>query len=387
MRAKSMVLILIAGGCGLIASIGISQVMNRQQGGSSAKVEMTRVLVAAHDLNIGDKLDAQSLKYEDWPKDKVPEGAISDLEKVKDVVPNTRLYEGEPLLERKLITNMADSMPPIPDGYRVIPLKVNEANSPPLLLPGDKVDLLGFFRKGSDVQQTVAKTLLTDVRVYAVNSQTERVVGEDGKQINAKTISVLVTPTQVEKLMIATEMGSIRISLRGHHDNLPVDAKGTDAREVLDQNPESADDEKVAQDDQPAGPDMKSFREWLDNKVAQDPQVHAAQVPQSQGPERMLTVHTPDGVTLYTWKNPNQLPDVRVLSSGGAPAPAPAMPTSYGGATSQGNGAAMPPAAGGNSVTPPPGPTGPPVAPPAPDAAADEEEDLMAPARAWTPPS
>ena len=31
MRPKSMILILIAGGCGLIASIGISQVMERRR--------------------------------------------------------------------------------------------------------------------------------------------------------------------------------------------------------------------------------------------------------------------------------------------------------------------------------------------------------------------
>jgi pilus assembly protein CpaB len=347
-----MVLILIAGGCGLVASIGISQVMNRQQGGAAAKVEMTRILVAAHDLNIGDKLDAQSLSYEDWPKDRIPEGAITDLEKVKDVVPNTRLFKGEPLLEKKLINSLADSMPPIPEGYRVIPLKVNEANSPPLLLPGDKVDVLGFFRKSNDVRETIAKTFLTDVRVYAVNHQTERVVGEDGKQVNAKTVSVLVTPQQVEKLMIATEMGSIRLSLRGHNDNLDVDLEGTPVDELISNRSESAADKRqLAQAAPTDDTNMGSFGEWLDNQKKQ-PDVQAAQVTESHGPEKMLAVHTPDGVTLYTWRRTDQLPEVRILSGGGAPAPAPALPPTYSGASQS---PASAPA--GGVATPPPGPS------------------------------
>jgi hypothetical protein len=129
---------------------------------------------------------------------------------------------------------------------------------------------------------------------------------------------------------------------------------------------------------------MKSFGDWLDNQQ-KDPVVQAARVPDNFGPERMLTVHTPDGVTLYTWKNPNQLPDVRVLSAGGAPAPAPALPASYGGAASQPAGSSPPPT-GGSAATPPPGPSGPAVAPPTDDGK-PTDDDLMAPANAWTPPN
>ena len=73
MRMKSLILIFIALGCGLVASIGISQVMNRGGGGGS--MEMEQILVALTDIDIGTKLDAQNVKLEDWPKAKIPEGA------------------------------------------------------------------------------------------------------------------------------------------------------------------------------------------------------------------------------------------------------------------------------------------------------------------------
>lgn len=321
MRAKSMVLILIAGGCGLVASIGISQVMSRNKANTGPAMEMTRVLVAAHDLDIGDKLDAQSLRYEEWPKDRVPEGAMTDLEALKEVVPNTRLYEGEPILKRKLIDNLADSLPPIPEGYRVVPLKVSEAVAPPLLLPGDKVDILVFLRRSSDVDVTQTKTVLTDVRVYAVNHQTERIV-EDDKTINAKTVSVLLTPKQVELLMLASEMGSIRLSLRGHNDRKETEANGTDVNTLVGNAPE-----KASEDDGPANSGGPSLSELLEQMKKSEPQVQAvAQVTEPIGPAHEMTVHTPDGVVLYTWRRSGQLPDVRRLGSGGAPATAPELP-------------------------------------------------------------
>jgi pilus assembly protein CpaB len=367
MRAKSMVLILIAGGCGLVASIGISQVMNRQQGGQ-AKLEMTPILVAAHDLDIGDKLDATSVRVEEWPKDRVPEGAIASIEKLKDIVPNTRMYEGEPILQRKLIDNLADSLPPIPEGYRVIPLKVNEAVAPALLLPGDRVDILGFFRKSGDIAETITRTVLTDVRVYAVNNQTERVTSEDGKQINAKTVSVLVKPTQVELLMLATEMGSIRLSLRGHNDTIEYEHPGTSVDELFGNAPERADEKRppaqTAASDQPG---LGSFKDWLDGKATADPQVGAARVADAGGNPYEMTIHTPDGVTMYTWRKPDQLPDIRILSAGGAPAPAPALPAPQEAAPQPEP--VAPPAAGAT----PPGPNGPPATSPE-DAAADDAE-------------
>jgi pilus assembly protein CpaB len=74
MRMKSLILIFIALGCGLVASIGISQVMDR--GGGGGNVEMDRVLVALADIDIGSRLSDKNVKLEDWPKNKVPEGAV-----------------------------------------------------------------------------------------------------------------------------------------------------------------------------------------------------------------------------------------------------------------------------------------------------------------------
>src|SRR5688572_9473452 len=98
MKSKSLILIVIACGCGLVASIGISQVMDR--GGAPAP-DTTQILVALNDVNINDKLDAQNVRLEDWPKDRVPEGSFAKLEDVKDQFTRARLYKGEPIIKAK----------------------------------------------------------------------------------------------------------------------------------------------------------------------------------------------------------------------------------------------------------------------------------------------
>ncbi len=64
MRTKSLILIFIALGCGLVASIGISQVME-SRGGQSPTVEMSPILVALADIDIGPRIGTTlQLRYE-----------------------------------------------------------------------------------------------------------------------------------------------------------------------------------------------------------------------------------------------------------------------------------------------------------------------------------
>ena len=55
MRPKSMILIVIALGCGLVASIGISQVMeNRPENAGIPEMEMVSIYVAKKEIKVGE---------------------------------------------------------------------------------------------------------------------------------------------------------------------------------------------------------------------------------------------------------------------------------------------------------------------------------------------
>ena len=93
MRAKTLMLFMIAISCGLVASIGVSQYMERGRG-RRCRSPRPRSIVAASDINIGQKLDANNVRLEEWPKDRVPDGALTELEDLTDRFPRTRLYSG-----------------------------------------------------------------------------------------------------------------------------------------------------------------------------------------------------------------------------------------------------------------------------------------------------
>ena len=162
MRTKSLVLIFIALACGLVASIGISQVLNTDKE-AGPQVEMTPILVAMTDVDIGGKLDANNVKLEEWPKSKIPEAALTSLDSLDDRYARVRLFKGEALLESKLMgpNDGLDIAPKIPRGFRAVPLKIEQDTVIGLIQPGDKVDVMVIVRRSDAVPFDGAVTFLT----------------------------------------------------------------------------------------------------------------------------------------------------------------------------------------------------------------------------------
>src|SRR4029453_14168166 len=154
MRMKSLILIFIALGCGLVASIGISQVMDR--GGEGGSLEMEQILVALTDIDISTKLDDKNVKLEDWPKNKAPEGSIRRLDDIKDKFALTRFVKGEPIHASKITDSPNSTASRIPDGYRAMPVKVDEDTVMKAIAPGDRVDVMVFLKR--DLNQGIFKT-------------------------------------------------------------------------------------------------------------------------------------------------------------------------------------------------------------------------------------
>src|SRR5262245_35660298 len=211
MRMKSLILIFIALGCGLVASIGISHVINREGGGS---LEMDQILVALSDIDIGSRLDAQNVKLEDWPKAKVPEGAVRKLEEVKEKFANARFFKGEPLHVNKISDTLSNIANKVPPGYRAMPVKVDEDTVMKGISPGDRVDVMVFLKRNAEIPETGAFTILKNVRVFAVNTNTERATDAKGETLNFKTVSLLVKPEHARELVVAAQMGKIMLTLR-----------------------------------------------------------------------------------------------------------------------------------------------------------------------------
>lgn len=237
MRPKSLILLVLALGCGLVASIGINQVMaNRGAGTPSDSVETTPIFVALGEIGIGDPLTAEMLKLEEWPKTKVPAGAMSKLEDVEGRRCKQRFYPGEPILEAKLLAPGEKGQSPtdlIPKGYRVVSIRVDAVSSSSgMILPGDRVDVLVHVAENQSkgIHQARTQTFLQNVKVFAIDDLFSR---NDESAVSAKTISLLVTPDQAELVMLATQLGSVQLVMRSAADETDDPTTGADVQELL----------------------------------------------------------------------------------------------------------------------------------------------------------
>ncbi|MFO0921271.1 MAG: Flp pilus assembly protein CpaB [Pirellulales bacterium] len=213
MRTKSWVLLAMALGCGLVASVAISQVVLDQKK-AAPEVAMVEILVAVKDIETTRKINSENVKVEKWPKDRVPPGAITDFKEADGKYASQSLFQGEPIVKKKL-SNAIDSLSTtIPKGYKVFDLPVKDNNSDMnYIKPGDRVDIFGFFEKGGRVPETKTILIVENVTVKAVDGNAVRDSGEQGTKA-IKSIQLLIRNSQYEAVNTATNLGKLRVALR-----------------------------------------------------------------------------------------------------------------------------------------------------------------------------
>jgi pilus assembly protein CpaB len=294
MRSKTVILLLLALGCGLVASIGISQILQRQD--QTPAGDTAPVWVVLTDIKRNDPLTMENLKLEQWPKEKIPPGALGKLEEVDGKRARANLYAGEAVLDKKLLSKdeVAISMS-VPKGFRLYTVQADAVSSQGgLLHPDDRVDVIVFVAKTTGIAQTGAKTILEDIRVFAVNDLVRTADDKAAESISAKTVTLLVTPTQAEKLTLANEIGKIRLVMRSGDDTGTVTPGGTRLSDVF--TPEQTDRGAENIDHPPINP--KTGLNALLDQSQQATQPQQTAQPQPVVPDQTFTMQVIRGTEI-----------------------------------------------------------------------------------------
>ncbi|MEO1495735.1 MAG: Flp pilus assembly protein CpaB [Planctomycetota bacterium] len=241
MRPKSIILLAIALGCGLAASIGIRQVMDANANRPAAQLDTTAIYVALHNINLGDPINASMVSLEEWPADRVPPGALTSLEDLEGRRPRTALVQGTPILEAQLLAagEFSDPIVNIPDGFRLSTIGVNaEKSAAGLLSPGDRVDVQLYVAANARAGIPEAKTrvILQNIRVFAIEQAVQRAAEGDESKTIPKTVSLLVTPEQASKVDLAQNLGELSLIPRNPNDEAPTAMVETTAADLLGSN-------------------------------------------------------------------------------------------------------------------------------------------------------
>lgn len=236
MKSKSMILMFVSLGFGLIAAIGISQVMGKNQGTPQPTKSMTPVLVAVDHLNLHDKLTPENVKIDHWPSEIVPEDAATDLSEIEDRAVTIGVARGMPILKKNIIPYAHINRLAIPPGFKAVAIKVSADDTiNGLLQPGDHVDVIGVF-KTREAGQTVSisKTFLKNVRVFSVDDSFHNEgPREAGNSKNNSIVGVLVNERQSEHLVLVQKVAQLKLALRGNNIDDDEDTDLADMDEEL----------------------------------------------------------------------------------------------------------------------------------------------------------
>ncbi|MDP3803272.1 Flp pilus assembly protein CpaB [Brevundimonas sp.] len=228
---------------------------------------MARVLVAAKDLQPGQRLTEGDLAWKDWPVDEVnpafitdgstpipsaeapagaekaaarPEGAVASVTRaatnlagggakadyVGSVV-REPILAGEPIVGRKIVRAgdsgyMAAYLEP---GMRAMAIRVTvETAAGGFILPGDRVDVLltrettlgNMGAQEGDRSKFASSTVMQNIKVLAIDQSTR--AGDDEQAVVGATATLEVGPRDAEALALAKSEGELSLVLRSYAD-------------------------------------------------------------------------------------------------------------------------------------------------------------------------
>jgi pilus assembly protein CpaB len=238
--ARIMILavaVIAAGLAGLLAMrlAGGRNVMPQQIEAVIQKEPSVNVLVADANLPIGSRLNDKSIHWMAWPQNGIVKGFITQNERpdaLKDLngaIVRLPIFEGEPIREEKVAdANSRTLSSLLPTGKRAVATEISVATGAGgFILPNDRVDVI-MVRKGTDVQKFQTETVLSNVRVLAIDQQIQE--KDDGtKAVVGTTATLELTPDQTKVLAVAQQMADkLSLALRSVADAQEPDTGAAD---------------------------------------------------------------------------------------------------------------------------------------------------------------
>lgn len=181
------------------------------------------IVVAATDINLGQRLTPEMVKLTEWPTDSMPKGAFVDPQKLAGRVLKSSVLAGEPVSEAKLAPagTLGGLSALITEGKRAITVRVNDViGVAGFTLPGNYVDIIVSTEKDPNPEagvreQSISKIVLERILVLAVAQEVNR---DETKPRVVNAVTLEVTPEQAETLDLARSVGTLSLALRNQVD-------------------------------------------------------------------------------------------------------------------------------------------------------------------------
>jgi pilus assembly protein CpaB len=203
------------------------------------------VLIVSKDVLMGDRFGPGTLTWKAWPQDNVLQAMIT-----KDAAPEAMtelepararlaLFEGEPLLEKKIVRPGAGGFMSsiVPKGMRAVSVAISSRSSAGgFILPDDRVDVI--LTKKTTIKDVVivkSSTVITNVRVLAVNQIYRQANEGDAVTVDkGETATLELTPEQTKVVAMVESAGELSLALRSIAEN--------EGKSIQEQQPQLTDE-------------------------------------------------------------------------------------------------------------------------------------------------
>jgi len=204
----------------LVISLAVSYFLYSRIKRQFAKsVQPVKVVAAARELDAGVTITADAVTTIDWPVNFPLTGTTT---KPQDVIGRMVVFPiaaNEPVRESLLAApGVVGLTAKIPDGMRAVAVETNDVtNVSGFLFPGCRVDVLVTFRPdNARPDQDITATVLQNIEVLSTGERLQP--DPSGKPQKVHTVTMLLTPDDSQKLVLAANKGTVQFVLRNGSD-------------------------------------------------------------------------------------------------------------------------------------------------------------------------
>ncbi len=235
-NTRTTVVVAIAVLVAALASFGVYRAIEKMPV-RQVEVRSLYQVVAVMDMPMGTLITKDQVKLVAWPASSPVSKGFTTIESVLNRGLIDSVSTNEPLTETKLAPVEAGAgLPPsITQGMRAVSVKVNEVvGVAGFVVPGTHVDVMVTLRR-DDTKDSMTRVVVSDVEVLTAGTRFDQEKARDGQPIPTTVVTLLVTPSDAERIALAASEGEVMLTLRNPMDRKPTETTGIRTSALLGQ--------------------------------------------------------------------------------------------------------------------------------------------------------
>jgi pilus assembly protein CpaB len=285
MKPKTMMLMVVAIGCGLVASYMTSRLLaERQQPPPQTVTKPVLVATKKVPMHTPIKEPEKFFVVKELPEEAVPKKALTSFDDIKGKRLSKSINEEAFVYVEDLLDPEKDGLSVrLAAGQRAVAIKVDaQSLVGGFVYPGARVDVICTVRRGD--QDSESKILLQDMQVLAVDTKHRK--DAESETIIGQTVTLAAKPEEATQLALASAIGELRLMMRAVGDDVKIRHRPTRVTELGKQRfdgPDGSSDASADLKDPPLPTELPPVPEKVETPV-----VEAAPKP----PEEPVKEHT-----------------------------------------------------------------------------------------------